>query len=875
MNAEPAEGASGETLSGEAVALSRIFEWSQSAPTWQRDALRRLFEHDEMDGADLIELLAICKGERSAIPLTRAHIRDPGASTAPVSLKSLDDVENVNALSAGQHLTFGPHLTIVYGDNGAGKSGYTRVLKQLCRARSPKGDTILPNVYRAPSGPPKASITFQIGGQRRTFPWTQGAPADPALSAVSVFDTKTANVHVEASTGLAYTPMPLRVLAALAAAAQELKAQFEAEINEIEAKTPAALKAPSCTAGTAVHALVGRLAATTKPSEIQALANLNPDELARLDALQSDLAGNPERASRVLLTQQHKVDNAAAQIEALAAAVTDQAIDALSQLRASYAAACATASAVSTSLFSGEPLPDVGTEVWKRLWEAARAYSQHSAYPDRPFPQVEHARCVLCQQELTPAAADRLASFEAFVRDESEAREREAKRALDTAEAKIAAAALSSSQLLATVRLLRDEAGEPQLAREVRAEMLRLKLRCRAALRGVPTPMPAFPASTTSSLRSAAVAINQRAVALATEANSPERRALAAELAGLKDRQWLAMLEADVLSHIDRLKAVAELRRVMKDTSTNKITTLSGTLASELVTNRLRDQFHLETNRLGVAGVRVELHQVKTSAGIPFFQIRLLSSPGQPVERVLSEGEHRCVALAAFLAELATLDAQSAIVFDDPVCSLDHERRDKVAARLADEAAARQVIVFTHDTSFLLLLTEACRATSNRPAVPITYRCISRGPDHAGFCHEETPANVAPLDQLVDKLRNLLRNTRQLHASGHPDWDMKVRSFELQLRTAWERAVEEVVGPVVRRLSRKVDTKNLIKLTVLTDADCQAMREAYGRCSELLHSQPGELNSRPPGPAVIEAEIEALASWIADIRGRQERAAAA
>ena len=48
----------------------------------------------------------------------------------------------------------------------------------------------------------------------------------------------------------------------------------------------------------------------------------------------------------------------------------------------------------------------------------------------------------------------------------------------------------------------------------------------------------------------------------------------------------------------------------------------------------------------------------------------------------------------------------------------------------------------------------------------------------------------------------------------------KSKSFQDQLRTVWERAVEEVVGPVIRRLSRKVDTSGLIKLTIITAADC-------------------------------------------------------
>lgn len=83
--------------------------------------------------------------------------------------------------------------------------------------------------------------------------------------------------------------------------------------------------------------------------------------------------------------------------------------------------------------------------------------------------------------------------------------------------------------------------------------------------------------------------------------------------------------------------------------------------------------------------------------------------------------------LLPFLAELATTDTASAIVFDDPVSSLDHVHRDKVAERLANESLSRQVIVFTHDIAFLILVEEACRATQTRETIPISYRLVSRG----------------------------------------------------------------------------------------------------------------------------------------------------
>ena len=53
-----------------------------------------------------------------------------------VQLTSMASVFNVNALASDQILNFDQSgLTIIYGGNGSGKSGYSRALKRACRAR--------------------------------------------------------------------------------------------------------------------------------------------------------------------------------------------------------------------------------------------------------------------------------------------------------------------------------------------------------------------------------------------------------------------------------------------------------------------------------------------------------------------------------------------------------------------------------------------------------------------------------------------------------------------------------------------------------------------------------------------------------------------
>jgi hypothetical protein len=70
-------------------------------------------------------------------PLGAQHIRATGTEPVPVAVLGIRDVENVNSLATGEHLTFAPSgLSIVYGDNASGKSGYARILKAVTRTRA-------------------------------------------------------------------------------------------------------------------------------------------------------------------------------------------------------------------------------------------------------------------------------------------------------------------------------------------------------------------------------------------------------------------------------------------------------------------------------------------------------------------------------------------------------------------------------------------------------------------------------------------------------------------------------------------------------------------------------------------------------------------
>ena len=156
-------------------------------------------------------------------------------------------------------------------------------------------------------------------------------------------------------------------------------------------------------------------------------------------------------------------------------------------------AAFRAAEAASSAIFRDEPLPQIGSEVWQALWVSARAFSEVEAYPELQFPVTEPGSvCLLCQQELTPVAADRLNRFEVFVRNDSQKRAEAARIAYDRAQATFKGEAVRLAELESIVVTVRDELRQEDLALEIRGAAMRALWRHRQIRRRHANPSAAF-----------------------------------------------------------------------------------------------------------------------------------------------------------------------------------------------------------------------------------------------------------------------------------------------------------------------------------------------------------------------------------------------
>lgn len=863
--------------------LNRIVTWSVDIPAWQRDALRRLYMQQQLAPTDIEKLYVICRqthglldeGEKplTVQPLDASHVPANWSTGGVVALKSIGHVKNVNALAENQTLLFTETgLTIVYGDNGAGKSGYGRVLKRACRARDQ--EDILGNAYTKPGGTPSARIKYSLAGvTQQEVAWQDGVTANPDLSNISVFDSKCASVHVDGRNELAYTPVPLLLLQVLAEICRDFGNQIKAKKNFLEGQVPTFRKKPVSREGTEVHKLILGLSATTQTVAINALAQMSAHEIARLEQLKLDLVSDPVKEIRKLKAQKQSIEELVKSVTASEYILLPVRVNDLRQLLISAEDNATAAQLAAKELFNKEPLPKAGSEVWKTLWEAARAFSTQEAYPSQTFPNTSaDAVCALCQQQLSADAATRLIAFENFVQQKVQKSAEDAKHAVQTWKDKINDSYISHDALSKDVRLLREELDQPELCWKVARTLIKARVRGRKLVKTVDptllrTQQPVE--SVIPQLNTLIADLDARIKEIQKSSDPVQRKLQENELRELEDRLWLGNILPDVEAELERLKKIAVFELAIQDTDTNRITRKTTEVSKTLVTNTLRDAFSIETTAVSIANRRLELTQDVSGYGSTKFKVSLIRNPKARVASVLSDGEHRCVALAAFLAELSTAHNRSGVIFDDPVSSLDHNYRELIASRLVKEAVnGRQVIIFTHDITFLMMLDDEARNQGTTPH----YQSINRTEDLAGICIPGVPFKAKSVPEVVAKITDRLSKTSALHANGSLDeWADQVKAMAGFLRDGWERSAEAYVAPVVQRFNNKIHPGGLRQLTILTDQDFTDYNDGYKFACKYCHTDSSALNRPVPTPKNMEDEINRLRNWFNSVHTRQEK----
>lgn len=851
--------------------MDELLRWAQTdlAP-WQSDAVRRLFQTPQLEDADYQELLTQLKHARGipvevpAVPrpLTAEVLPAVGESAAATKLLSLGQLRHVNRIEDGQQLTFGAEgVTVIYGANGSGKSGYSRVLKSACRARV-KDEPVLPDarIHQVLHETPSAVFRVDHAGEVKEIPWQEGqAPTE--LASVAVLDTRCSRAYTDSEGELIFMPYGLDVVEGLARTVfPELERRLRQEVAQLDTSKAALI---DLAGPTEVGKLVQSLSAETTTAVCEALASMSNAQTERLLTVQTLLSEKDpiERAKSLrqevtwLKNLQGRIETATSHIHAGVAAELKLRHERFQQADTAQRAAA-------TALRANERLlPGTGEGPWKALFDAAERFLAEHQQQHEPHAVAEV--CPYCQSPTDASTRERLQRFQDYLK-------------ADTAKAASAAllALKSSKTQLAQANLdLQVHGPLRDYLTATAPEILSAIDNCQAALVARRDQLLQFVDSGQwGELRDVHKDVREQLGQLATQlagradeleqSQKPGYRAsLQNELAELQARQQLVARRDSLLGLLSRMKARKALEQCLTDLRTRPISDKAKALAKGAVTQALSDALNQEFRALGVHHLQATLG-TRIEEARPKLRLLLDLPSGAKPERVLSEGEQRVIAIGSFLAELAVAGHRCAAVFDDPVSSLDHQRRQRVARRLVHEGKQRQVIIFTHDVVFLADLLEQLE----REAVPSTVHHLTSSERKAGMVQAGLPwhqqSYAGRLDMLDQHLRRFAAEAPGMDEQKREDW---VRGFYGRLRQVTERAVQDLVlNGVINRYSDYVRLPNVTKVAGLTEEDCAPFLAVYQRCGDVIdgHDKASARAFAAPDADEARTDLETLVNGI-------------
>ena len=862
-----------------------LLAWAGEQATWRQDALRRhsgapghrISAEEKAAIADRIKHAAGIEAATppECTPITADHLKGSGAGAPPTLLHSLGPVKHLNRLASGQTMKFAANgLTIIFGDNGSGKSGYARIAKKMCRSLTQ--DALLGNVFeKGPEAPAEVVIRYQTeGGGIATDTWVDGTDTPAALANIGVFDTANARLYVDKQNRISYLPREIALLQEHSAHCAEMDNGFKAEAATILKRVKVPLPTGYSKDGDVAKMLALLDQKQTELPTVEAfeqLAKAQKDDAKNLNAVQEELANDPsQRAAR---SRRFKafMDQYAAAFGTCIALLSTKSVEALKTKKGSATTTAAAASLAATERFADAPLSkEIGSDPWRMMYAHAKTFARANGAAEDKLPDTVGDACALCQEPLSEGGAARVKAFNEFVAGE-------ATKAADTARQALQDAVQVLRDLkMPTKAQIETDLGEYAAIDDVKqafaaeiAAFAEAAIKRRNAIGlaamgdGNFEEIPALAAPLTEKLSAEVTALDTAAAAYDEAAKDDKARAAQrAALAALQDRKKLADEIETVLARLRDLQSLAKLKKCSEAVGTLPVSRQITVLRRNLIMIGLKKAIGNEIKALDLAHIPFEVSD-RSVEGQSLIAVDLKATSTVENSKVLSEGEQRALALACFLAETATSGGKHGLVIDDPVSSLDHGRIRRVAIRIAAEAAAgKQIIVFTHNILFYNELIDA--AARLNPAVPVHCNYISKS-EEEGFgliSEEDRPWVLVPTTKRIELLRKRLQEHDAVKDFTTNEWRRKVTDFYTQLRETWERLVEEVLlGKVVERFNSDVRTMSL-KGVVVDNNDYKTVFFAMKRVSERSGHDMAAGKSAPlPTPADMKADLEEIHNY--------------
>ena len=690
------------TNTSQGTGLALLIDWAIGQDNWIQKLVTDVIKTQRRLSDERIAILyalLLCDKEltQGDSPIVEPLPASQVSSASPTNMRliSLKHIGNVNALARDQEIEFHKRLTICYGENASGKTGYVRVLKRAAAVRT--ADPILPNIHGGGFGQmPQVRIKIVVDDEERVINW-QGEQGIQPLTHVDVFDARAAVVHLADDLTYSYTPGDLSLFPLVSDGIERVKVKLQDEREERKPPTNASVN--HFQRQTSLYAKIEGLGPSTDLEELEALAQVSAEDETSLPGLCEKVAALESGSVQQQIEGTIQEQDTLAGVLSIAETISGFDRDAYQEAIVALRTARFNHEQATQEALIGEHIPGILGDAWHAFVEAAEDYIREIGLD--PYPELGDP-CIYCRQPLHGAAVGLVRKY----RDYCNAALRQA---VEQARERIQTfwKAVSNLRLDETARAvdrisqaLPDPLNQPATltaAQEV-IQHARLLYKAMAAEEDCPiTPESLREAEKT--VRTAAKVADTTLTNLRKQGEERET-ALAEEQARLMELQarlTLRELMPTIRDHVqaarwvDRsgayLRSFQGIKRSLTDTAKRG--------SAEVMNRHFQERFREECDALCAPQVTLDFPGREGES-----RRRKLLTPEYGLDEVLSEGEQKAIALADFLAEATLKPDRSPIVFDDPVTSLDHKRLRHVVNRVVELSRHRQVIVFTHDIWF-------------------------------------------------------------------------------------------------------------------------------------------------------------------------------
>jgi hypothetical protein len=752
------------------------------------------------------------------------------------ALTKLSEVVGVNAIAVGQEIEFNPGLTVLFGENGAGKTGYARVLKRVAAVRG--AEPILSDVHNL-SGvatTPTARIDYSLEQVAHTLQWTDEVGVHP-FTHLSIFDSPALLFHVDGDQTYLYTPSDLGLFKHCA---DGITGVCKRDEEDVVAKTPKANPfLAQFQPGTRVYQMVETLGPATDLGELQELALVSAADKQSLQTRRERIAALQPQATRTQLSVarnrlrlHERLVELAQMVRGFSHVAYNVAIDSATKDEEEYRA-------LQTRVLGAGEVNEETRASWHDFVLSGSSYAEHrhgDEYPQRGKP------CIYCRQSLDEQAVELIAEYRTLLSDKMRHSIGQARTTARTSAALLTdidpetiweminnqkeADGPNDTALLAAEKLL-------VLAAPLISQLAELK-----AVEWEPLLAHAELLLTESVLRVDAATSLIEALTAKHEERAKRLDEEVTSLADIENCLLLASQLGLISSYIRDAKWALKLKQLVKKLQPiqRSLTERAKQAGEQLLHTDFVTRFEQECKVLRAPMVRLEFPGKHGEA-----RRRKVVTTHKP-SAVLSEGEQKVIALADFLAEAGLRTTPAPVVFDDPVNSLDYRRIHEVSNRVALLAKERQVVVFTHNIWFATELLARFEKDPGR----CTYYTVTDENQKGVILRGSHPRwdSVSKLRKRVDGL------IKQAAENEGDDRELFIEAAYSCIRSWCEVVVEqELLHGVCQRYQPNVMLTALPKirgdrLTAATDA----IYPVYEKACRVMegHSQPLEsLSVRP------------------------------